>query len=85
MIKHFPKEYKYTLGEKFKHELLELMIAITHANTDQQNRKDTLTQALQHAETIKLLWRIAKDLQLLSVKQYASVSTLMVCVSKQLV
>jgi len=31
--KDFPREYKYTIGQKIKDELIELIVAIYRANT----------------------------------------------------
>jgi len=83
VTKTFPKEYKYTLGEKMKTELLHLIVAIYHANKS-TDKVLLLDQVQTHIETIRIVLRITHDLKLVSTKQFAHVSLLIESVSKQI-
>jgi hypothetical protein len=82
-IRHFPREYKYTLGEKIKLELLELICMLYRVNTSEE-KYDHLQQSREHIETIRLLWRISRDMKLISIKKYVVISQYITSISKQL-
>lgn len=82
ITKHFPKEYKYTLGEKVKTLLLDLILAVFHANKA-HNKIVFLDQVQTHIETIKILLRISHDLKIISTEKFAHASLLLESVSKQ--
>lgn len=64
--KIFTKEYKYTLGEKLKNEVLELLINIYKANKSKSiNRQDYIDAARKNVELVRLLLRICKDLKII--------------------
>lgn len=83
VTKTFPKEYKYTLGEKMKTELLNLIIAIFHANKS-TDKLLLLDQVQTHIETIRIVLRITHDLKIITTKQFAHISLLIESVSKQI-
>ncbi len=82
VTKTFPKEYKYTLGEKIKTTLLDLILAIFHANKS-IDKVLLLDQVQTHIETVRILLRITHDLKLIAIKQFAHISLLIESVSKQ--
>lgn len=83
LTKNFPKEYKYTLWEKIKSELLELILSIFRANSSLE-RKLLLDNVQHHVETVKILLRITQDIDLIQVKEYARISLLIDSISRQL-
>jgi len=66
---HFPREYKYTLGEKIQNEIIDMMVAIYKIYNI---KGDMYFEKLQeHIELTFLYLRISHDMKLLSVEKYA--------------
>ena len=82
-IKHFPREYKYTLGEKIKEELMELTCELFRVNISSDKTR-WLTKCRESIETVRLLWRIVKDLKIINVKKYTQISQYITSISKQI-
>lgn len=83
LVKHFPREYKYTVGEKLKDEALEMIMNIYRANTRQQ-KKDTLQNAREHLEVVRLLLRLTKDMKQININRFVDVNKKIENISKQL-
>ncbi len=81
--KNFNKEYKYTVGEKLKNEMIDLVILIYRANS-RESKFEVLQEARERMEVIRLLIRIMKDLQQISLKQFVNINKRVENVSKQL-
>jgi hypothetical protein len=71
--KDFPREYKYTLGQKIKDELIELVVVIYRANsaTDKNRHIESIVERVQ---AIQLMMRLAHDMKILSRRNYAALS-----------
>ncbi len=84
--KLFPREYKYTIGERLKNESLELIINIYKANkSTKKNRLKRIGEARENVETIRLLLRLTKDLQVIGNKPFVFLNSKVEEVSVQLV
>jgi len=83
LVKHFGREYKYTVGEKLKDETLEMLMIIYRANTHQQ-KKDTLQVAREHLEVVRLLLRLTKDMKQININHFVVVNKKIEDISKQL-
>jgi hypothetical protein len=74
MIKNFPKEYKYTLGQEIlnlSHEGLDLII---EANTLPNNQKHLRINSLSLVlDKLKLRIRIAQEVGAISVNQFGHI------------
>ena len=81
--KDFSREYKYTIGESIKKEILEMIRNIYRANST-QSKKDILQSARENIETIRLFLRLLKDLQQISIKKFVFLNEKIESVSKQL-
>ena len=79
----FTREYKYTLGEKLKDEALELIVDIYRANVSEQ-KSASLARAREHAEVVRLLLRLTKDLKQIDLKKFALLNDNLEGVSRQL-
>jgi hypothetical protein len=77
------KEYKYTLGEKLKNETLELIMNIYRANV-KTDKLPLITQARENAEIIRLLFRLKKDLKIISIEKLIHANEYIENISKQL-
>lgn len=83
--KLFTREHKYTLGEKLKEESLQLLLQVYKANKRKnQTRINDIDTAREHLEIIRLLFRVAKDLQIISTKTYVQINIKIEALSKQL-
>lgn len=67
--KQFQREYRFTLGERLKNEVLELLIKVYEAQMGYDRQKNIL-RARKHAELSRLLIRLTKDLRLIDLKRF---------------
>lgn len=86
MVKNFPKDYKFSLGERLKDECFDLVLQIYKANNSfsSQKRKQFIEEGLEKLKTIEMIVRLSKDLQLISVKQYSKSTEISENIGKQL-
>jgi len=80
---HLSKDYKYTVGERLKNELMSLMTGIYEANLA-DGKTEVLQQCRRNVVAVKLYIRLLYDLKVLSVKRFASLSEKVDVISKQL-
>lgn len=80
---HFPKEYKYSLGQEARKDALILTRSIYRANKA-QNKKEYLEAFLDDFELLKLEMRLCADLKIISIKKHAHISLLMDRIGKQI-
>ncbi len=67
-IKHFPNEYKYTMGRDMKRYSIQLVRSIYRANKE-KDKRIYLESFLDDIEVLKLEIRICTDLKLLSLNK----------------
>lgn len=70
-VKNFPKDYKFTLGDKIKDECFTAITLIYRANSNMNNRKKSIESCLERIKVIEMLLRLSRDLQIISTKQYS--------------
>ncbi len=83
LIKWFPKDYKYSLGDTIKNETIELISNIYKANL-QKDKKDMLSIARENIELVRLYIRICKDLKVINIQKFIEINLLIESISKQL-
>ncbi len=81
--KDFNREYKYTLGQDMKRDVLKLMRSIYRANKSVQ-KKEHLEKFLDDFEILKLEIRLVTDMKVLSVKKQTVLVSLMENIGKQI-
>lgn len=81
--RHMQRDYRYTLGETMKKELLELIVYVYRANI-RAEKKPLLSQARENIEVVRLLLRLAHELRQLPLKDFALASEKVESISKQL-
>ncbi|MBC8311340.1 MAG: four helix bundle protein [Candidatus Marinimicrobia bacterium] len=81
--KNFSKDYKYTVGESIKKEALELITLIYRANS-KKDKFETIQQAREKIEVLRLFIRLMKDMKEISLKRFVQVNKQIENVSKQL-
>lgn len=83
VIKEFNREYKYTLGESLKKEAIEMVTDIYRANAS-FSKKPHIEKAREKIETIRIFFRLAKDLRQVGLKRFVDINENIENVSKQL-
>ena len=73
VTKNFPREYKYTLGQKLKDEVLDVVILIYRANSA-KNKVEHLALIVERVQVIQLLIRLSHDMRILQRKHYADLA-----------
>ena len=73
VTKGFPREYKYTLGQKLKDEVLELVILIYRANSA-KNKTEHISMIVERVQLVQLLIRLCHDMRILQRKHYVDLA-----------
>ena len=71
-ISHFPREYKYTLGEKIQNELIDFIVLIYKANSNSA-KVPLLKEMQEQIQLLYLLLRISHDMKFLPTEKYAGI------------
>ena len=69
-IKEFPKDFKYSLGEKLLSECVELVIYIYKANTAVK-KQQYIEEILERVLVVELLLRLSKDMHLINIDSFS--------------
>ena len=82
LAKNMPRDFKQSIGGKFRDECIEIMVLIFRANTatEKAPHLGILIERLQVAE---LLLRLSRDKRLISTGQYAKAVELTQSIGKQ--
>ena len=80
--KEFPREYKYTLGQNIKDELVQLVVAIYRANSA-TDKNQHIQSILERVQTIQLLMRLSHDMKILTRRHYAALSEMTDSLARQ--
>lgn len=83
VTRSFQRDYRYTIGENIKKELLELMVNLYKANS-REGKLPLINLTRENVESIRIQVRILFDLKQLSLKQYSKISIDIESISKQL-
>ena len=81
--KDFSREYKYTLGESIKKEIIEMITNIYRANSS-YSKVTIIQSARENVEVIRLFLRLLKDLKQINLKKFVQLNEKIESVSKQL-
>lgn len=77
------RDYRYTIGENLKKEVIELLMNVYRANC-RSERTDLIEAAREHTEVLRLLLRLLHDLKQISVKELAQANENIEDISRQL-
>ena len=69
LINKFPKKQRFVLGQQLENTLLDILRGIIQANQE-RNKLATLKQVSIDLDKFRILFRLAKDLRFMSIKQY---------------
>lgn len=79
----FPREYKYTLGQKLKEIVSDVLDIIVEANSTKE-KTEILEGARLKLERLRIHLRLANDLEILGLKRYEAFNRTLEEISKQL-
>lgn len=82
ITKKFTREYKYSLGQDMKREVIALVRNIYRANKN-YNKQPFLEKFLDDIEVLKLELRLCRDLKIISVGDYARTFEIIGSIAKQ--
>ncbi len=80
---NWQREFRYTLGEKLKEELTEMLLLVYRANAS-HDKAGYIAEAREMAELVKLNLRLLHDLKQINSKQYMGYAEMTENISKQL-
>lgn len=69
-INKFPKSQRFVLGQQIENAALSILTGIIAANGE-RDKVPVLKRVSASLDTLRILIRLAKDLEFMSVKQYA--------------
>jgi len=85
ICQNMERDYKYTIGENLKKELITLIANVYRANCREDREKSFMLQsARENAEVIRLLLRLLQDLKQIGLKEFIAANEKLESVSKQL-
>lgn len=73
IVNRFPKSQRFVLGQQIQNTMIGIAMLIVQANAE-RDKKRTLWRIDVELEKLRLLIRLAKDLNMLPVKQYGLLS-----------
>lgn len=82
-VRHFSKEFKYTVGDSLKTETMELLSLIYRANSSYE-KAEIIQQARERLEMVRLMMRLMVDLKQVSLQKSAFINEKIENVSRQL-
>jgi hypothetical protein len=68
--RNFPRDFKYTLGDKLRGEVIDLVIYVYRANSS-ADKSIHLSSLQERLLVVDLMLRLSHDLKLLDVKAYS--------------
>jgi hypothetical protein len=77
------KDYRYTVGERLKNVLMDLMLGIYEANLSPDDRVEILGRCRRYMVETKLYLRMLHDLKRLSTGRFAAMSEQVDVISTQ--
>jgi len=77
------RDYKFTIGENLKKEVIELIKNVYRANS-RHEKSEPLAAGRENAEVIRLLLRILRDLKQVKTETLVSLNEKLESISKQL-
>jgi len=83
LLNKFPKSQRFTLGEEIEKGLLRIVRCLMRGVSERGDaRMDAWKSASQELDEVRVLFRLAKDLHFISVRQYGIVAEKMNGVGK---
>ncbi|GHS99030.1 hypothetical protein FACS189421_08720 [Bacteroidia bacterium] len=85
VCQNMERDFKFTLGENIKKEIIELIINVYRANCrDNMEKLPLLRCAQENVEVVRLLLRLLNDLKQIGLKEFIAANEKIESVSKQM-
>jgi hypothetical protein len=85
ICQNMERDFKFTIGENIKKEVIDLLLNVYRANCRDNNEKQPLIKGAQeNLEVVRLLLRVLNDLKQIVLKEFVSANEKIESVSKQL-
>ena len=81
--KGFPRDFKFSLGDKIHTECIELVIFVYKANSLREQRKENIAMLLERVQVIELMLRLSRDLHLINVETFSEIVELTDSLARQ--
>ena len=82
VTKDFPRDHKYTLGQKLRDEIITVIVLIYRANSSAQ-KVQIINEILERILVVELLIRLSQDMHILSKKHYAGLAEMIESLARQ--
>lgn len=82
-LDNFPRNRRFTLGERLENSLLAILDHLVAASYSGKKRTE-LFQANRHLQVVRHLWRLCYELRVISLKRYEYGAQLMVDMGMQI-
>ena len=82
VTKEFPREFKFTVGQRLRDEVIELLVLIYRANS-QKDKAPVILEILERILVVELLIRLCHDLRILAKKNYAALAQMAESLARQ--
>ena len=83
VIRQFPKDFKFSLGNSLKTECIELVMDIYRANSTFKNRSEIIDRIIERINVIQLVIRLSKDLHFINVKKFSELANITDSIARQ--
>jgi 23S rRNA-intervening sequence protein len=83
VIKHYPRDLKFTIGEQIKHDSLALIATIYRANASRE-KSPIIQEAKGYLHSVRVMCRLSKDLHVIPLERFVSLQECLEVISKQL-
>lgn len=80
--KEFPREHKFTLGQRLRDEVIDVLVLVYRANS-QKDKVAVLTEILERVLVIELMIRLCHDQRILARKNYAGLAEITESLARQ--
>jgi len=80
----FPRNRRFTLGEKIEQGLLSVLSLLVEASYASRSKMKLLQQSNTQLTVLRHLWRLSFELKVIAQKQYAYGSKMLVELGKQI-
>jgi len=84
VCQNMERDFKFTVGEKLKNEIIELQINVFRANC-REDKSALIGSARENSEVVRLMLRLLKDMKQIPLEKFVDLNTTLESVSKQLV
>ena len=81
-VHRFPRDYKFSLGEKIQNASIEIVLDIYRANSA-YDKTPYIKDLLEKVQILYLLLRVSHDMKIMSAENYAKIIVMLDDISKQ--